>query len=402
MGIPISTIKDDLRGVIHGTTVDKITNLYGLFNRTASQVLLDVDLQETRQIQTLAQVFNSVYDYSAPADLKGNRIIDLRPQAGRKGDTWPQRFNQFFDKKKWLKNQNQFTTQHNSGVKSLRIDAPFLTAPTVISDTGSISGWSATGGASGLSVDTKYNVAGSGDLQFNLDGIQEGQVTSSTIASIDLSTHVNISKIFMWVYMPVALTGIGDDGIGCWIGNDSNNYYSMTFCKTQSTGQPFKIGWNLVSFDWDSTTGTPNMSSVNWIQLFFFPNVPITGMKICNITSNLGQYLEAEYYSKYMFRNPTTNVFKEKVVDDSTDLDTLVNVDTESYPVYFNKLCFFIAQQLQGKDATYDVTYWDGEYKNALKRYKNLYPSEVQFAQEPYYEVTKGNYDGFVPKIWTP
>ena len=144
------------------------------------------------------------------------------------------------------------------------------------------------------------------------------------------------------------------------------------------------------------------MSNVTWMKLFFFPNVEIVGMKVCNITSNLGQYLEAEYYSKYMFRNPTTNVFQEKVVDDSSDLETLVNVDTESYPVFFNKLCFFIAQQLQGADATYDVTYWDGEYNKALKRYKNLYPSEVQFSQEPYYEPTKGNYDGFVPKILTP
>lgn len=397
MGIPISTIKDDLRGVIHGTTVDKITNLYGLFNRTASQVLLDVDLQETKQIQTLAQVFNSVYDYSSPEDLKGNRIIDLRPQAGRKGDTWPQRFNQWFDKKKWLKNQNQFTVQHKSGVKSLRIDAPFLTAPIVLSDTGSVSPWSVGGTASTLGIDTKFNPAGSGAIQFNMTA-GTGYIQASTLASVDLTGHEQIDQEFFWAYFPSVPTSVELR----WGSSPIAYYYGSA--TTQADGTPLKAGWNMITIPWAtaSISGSPVISAYNTIRFSIVSPSAMVGVKFCYPTSNQGQYLEAEYYSKYMFRNPTTNVFKEKVVDDSTDLDTLVNVDTESYPIYFNKLCFFIAQQLQGKDATYDVTYWDGEYKNALKRYKNLYPSEVQFAQEPYYEVTKGNYDGFVPKIWTP
>jgi len=397
MGIPISTIKDDLRGVIHGTTVDKITNLYGIFNRTASQVLLDVDLQETRQITTLAQVFNSVYDYAAPADLKGNRIIDLRPQAGRKGDTWPQRFNQFFDKKKWLKNQNQFTTQHNSGVKSLRIDAPFLTAPIVLSDTGSVSPWTAAGTASNIGIDTKFNPAGSGAIQFNMTS-GTGYIEASTLPSVDLTGHELIDQEFFWAYLPAVPTSVELR----WGSSTTEYYYGSA--TTQADGSALKIGWNIITIPWQTATvvGAPDITAYDTVRFSVVSAVAMTGVKFCYPTSNLGQYLEAEYYSKYMFRNPSTNVFQEKVVDDSSDLETLVNVDTESYPVFFNKLCFFIAQQLQGADATYDVTYWDGEYNKALKRYKNLYPSEVQFSQEPYYEPTKGNYDGFVPKIWTP
>jgi hypothetical protein len=402
MTISIQQVKDDLRGVVHGTTVDKITNLYGLFNRAAGEVLLDVDLQETRRTVNIGQVFKSVYDYAAPSDLKGNRIIDIRPQANRKGETWPQRFNQWFDKKKWLENQNQFTITHNTGVKSLRIDAPFLTAPAIISSTGSLTGWSAVDGADSLVLDTKFSAAGAGALQFYLDGLMEGRILNSTLNPIDLSEHEGVAKIFFWVYTPTAMTGVGNDIVTIRWGSDPADYWENT-TDTQHDGTAFKSGWNLVSIDWpaSATSGSPDSSAISFVQVSLFPTVEMVGAKICNIVSILGQFLEAEYYSRYFFRTPA-NVFKEKVEDDATDLDTLLNVDTESYPVYFEKLTELIFRQLQGDDAKNEAKEYAQKYRAVLMRYKNLYPSEVQYTQESYYEPTKGNYDGFVPRIWSP
>ncbi len=397
MSVSISTLKDDLSGIVHGTTVDKITNLYGLFNRAAGEMILDVDPMETKRIVTLSQVFNSVYDYSAPSDLKGNRIIDLRPQAGRKGEVFPQRFNQWFDKKKWLANQNQFTIQHNTGVKSLRIDAPFLTSPIVLSDTGSSSPWTAGGTASNVGVDTTYNVAGGGDITFDVTA-GTGYIFATALPTVDLTDNLGIAYQFYWAYFPSVPTLVEFR----WGSSASDYYYASS--TTQADGTAFVAGWNRIGVAWASATlvGAPVITAYDAIRFSIVAPASMVGVKFCYPISVVGQYLEAEYYSKYFFRNPTTNAFQERVVDDSSDLETLLNLDTESYGIYVAKLSELIFQQLQGDDAKNESKSYAQKYGKLLLRYKNLYPSEVQFAQEPYYEVTKGNYDGFVPKIWTP
>ena len=60
--MPVTTLINDIISVVHGTTANKIPNLYGHINRAARAVLLDVDPKETQKIVQLAQVFNSVFD----------------------------------------------------------------------------------------------------------------------------------------------------------------------------------------------------------------------------------------------------------------------------------------------------------------------------------------------------
>src|SRR5947208_1280225 len=84
MSYTVQTVLNDLAGVIHGTTITKVPNIYGVLNRAARAVLLDVDPKETQRIVQLAsQVFNDVFDYPIPADVKGDRLVDLRLTAGR-------------------------------------------------------------------------------------------------------------------------------------------------------------------------------------------------------------------------------------------------------------------------------------------------------------------------------
>ena len=125
----ITTLLSDLSSVVHGTTTNKVPNIYGIINRAARAVLLDVDPKETQRITQLNQVFNDVFDYPAPVDLKGDSFVDLRPQAGRNpGDIFQQNYAENFDAQKLLGLSNKVYTQWNSGVKTLRIEAPTLTA----------------------------------------------------------------------------------------------------------------------------------------------------------------------------------------------------------------------------------------------------------------------------------
>ncbi len=393
MAYSITTLLADISGVVHGTTTNKISNVYGIINRAARAVLLDVDPKETQRILQLSQVFNEVYDYAAPPDLKGDRMIDIRPQAGRTpSEVFNQGYETNFDSQKGFSWDNKLYTQWNTGVKTLRIQAPFLTSPTTITDTSTTTGWSATSGASTITLDTVNNVAGGGALVFNLTaGQATGYIENQSLVSQDLTSHLNTSTLFLWVYMP---SGAAITSVNLRWGSDSTaNYYSQSATTTQQ-GTVFQNGWNLLAFPWATatTTGVPVVTAIDSTRVTFSYNSALqTGVKIDNLTSNLGYIFEAVYYSKYMFRNASTNAFQETVTD-SLDNAVLINLDTDSYNLLFNKTAYYVAQALQGSDAGYDMTVWTEEYNNALKKYRALNPSEAMVKAAPYYSVGNKSY----------
>jgi hypothetical protein len=397
----ITTLLNDLSSVIHGTTANKIPNIYGHINRAARALLLDVDPKETTRIVSLAQVFNDVYDYAIPVDVKGDRITDIRPQAGRTpSDIFVQDYATTFDSLKSLNLSNAIYTQWNTGVKTLRIEAATLKTPLVITDTSSTTGWTVTTGAQNLSLDTSNNVAGGGALTFDLAaGSATGSIQISTLSPIDMTDSVNIDTEFFWVYLP---TGASITNLILKWGSDyTANYYTSTVTTTQQ-GTAFQNGWNLIAMPWVSASkvGTPTLTAYDSVQLTVTYNSTLqTGVKFCNLTSNRGYILECQYYSKYLFRNPTTNAFQETVVD-NTDDNKLINLDTESYNLLFNKTAFYVAQALQGADSSYDATLWDTEYTQALKRYRAQNPSEAMKKAEFYYKPPKKAFGRFTPGVW--
>lgn len=396
----ITTLLADLASVVHGTTVNKVPNIYGMINRAARAVLLDVDPKETTRIVQLSQVFNDTFDYPLPVDVKGDRITDLRLQAGRTPwDVFVQEYAETFDANKLVNFTNKVYTQWNTGVKTIRIDAPFLTAPTTLWDTGTITGVTATPGVSTLSLDQTNNVAGGGAITFNLTaGPITGNLVTSSLNPTDLSALVNIATGFMWVYLP---TGSSVSAINVQWGSDTSNYYSSTQTTTQQ-GTAFINGWNLISLPWVSAikVGAPVNTTYEMVRVsFVYDGTLQTGVKVCNLTFALGYYFDLQYYSKYLFRNPSTGAFVENVID-STYNGYLINLDTESYNLLFNKTAFYIAQSLQGADSAYDADYWQTEYANALKRYQAQNPSEAMLKGSVYYRMPNKSYQRFQPGMY--
>ena len=93
------TAKSELEAMLHGTTLNQVQNINGVFNRAARQLLLDIDPQETKRISPFTSpIFNGVFYYSLPTDIKGNRVVDIRPQANRTPiEKFAQVYNQAFD-----------------------------------------------------------------------------------------------------------------------------------------------------------------------------------------------------------------------------------------------------------------------------------------------------------------
>ena len=79
----INNAQNELTGILHGTSLNQIFDLTDVWNRAARRVLQDVDPAETKMDIQFGQVWDGVFDYALPVDVKGNKIIDLYPQANR-------------------------------------------------------------------------------------------------------------------------------------------------------------------------------------------------------------------------------------------------------------------------------------------------------------------------------
>ena len=383
MSYTITKAKEDLQGVLKGTSVNKITNINRLFNRAARQLLEDVDPQETkRKAQIANAIYDQVYDYSAPSDLKGNKIIDLRPQVNRsQSDSFSQAYSRDFDLNK-LVEDNLLQVTFNQGVKTIRIKKS-LTGAIAVNEVNGISTngtWVGSNDATNLTTDSLNYVSGSGSVRFDLSGATTtGTLTNSTFTAIDLSDHEDESSLFLWVFLPDS--SVVTSFSLRW-GSSAADYWSDS-ATTQHIGA-FVNGWNLLRFDWNGATetGTPSASAVDYLQLSITYNGdPETDIRIDNVVSNLGQIFDAEYYSKYLFTSGSSGAWIEEVASDSDYL----NLDTDSYNLFLFKAAELAAQQSEmTKD---DTMYFSNQYMRAVGRYKGMYKSEVMKPRAFYYKM---------------
>lgn len=391
MAYTISNAKSDLNGMLQGTTTDKITSINSLFNRAGRQLLLDIDPHETKRI-TQFNLFdsgsNDIYNYSSPSDLKGKKIIDIRPQINRSvRDNFSQQYDEEFDQYK-ARNTNKLNIQFDEGTKILRI-AKNLTAGTSINsldDTENNGTWTAGDDAENLTQDKVNKKQGGASLNFDVDGSgTTASLVNSTMAEIDFGTdgvdHVNKSTLFQWAFFPSAsvITSVNLK----W-GSSASNTWDRTI--TAPFFGSFVDGWNLLNFDWNgaTVTGSPDESAVNYLKtLITYDGVADTDFRLDQVISRLPEIWEQVYYSNFLFRT-TTGVWQEKTTKDSD----LINLDTESYNVWLWKVAEYAAQQIE--DLKDFVTYFKNEYELSKKRYVAQNKGEVIQPQATYYRIGRG------------
>jgi hypothetical protein len=395
MAYSITAAKSELEGRLHGTTINKITNIDRVFNRSARQLLLDIDPQETKRITQLGTIYDKVFDYSAPADLKGDGIIDIRPQQERQSyDKYQGAYSQDFDlRKRWGNSQSSFSIQFDSGTKTIRIANQNATAGAKLNTCDTLTGngtWAVSGDASNLTIDNVDYVETSGSLKFDLASSgSQGIITNSDMTAIDLTDHENQSAIFFYVYLQTASVFTS---VEIRWGSDASNYWSRTL-TTDAQGNSLQNGWNLMKAEWNGATetGSPDVENVDYIQVLYnYDGTEQTGVKLDNIVSILGKIFEIEYYSKYLFRS-SAGVWQETVLTDND----LINLDTETYNLFLDQLTIQAAQQQFGKDSGFDISLFRDSYANGIKRYKALYKSEKSKPRSTYYYTPRrSNYGG--------
>lgn len=390
MSYSVSDLKNELVGVLHGTTLNQVQGLDVLINRAARKLLNDCDPLETVRIQQLqSQLFDSVYDYPLPDDVKDDRVIDIRPQVNRTvGDQFTQSYNQPFDvSKTGALNFPEFTIQWNSAVKSVRI-AKDVVGPLLVNGatavTGSDGTWAGGADATDLRTDTLNYVYGSGSVRFDVTGSgTTAYVENSTMTPVDLSRDYQQGSEFMYFFMPDSSQVTS---VTLRWGSSASDYWERTVTKNQFSNS-FQDGWNLLQFEWNGAAeaGSPDYASVSYLRLsFVYDGTENFDYRVNAFASQLGAIYEIEYYSKFLFRDAETGAFQENVTDDSN----VINLDVTSYNVLFSLVAYFVAQQVQGADSSFDAAYFKGEYDQGLARYVAKIRSQVIKPRQQYYVMT--------------
>lgn len=388
----ITRVKADMEAALHGTTVNQITNLYGLFDRAARDVLTDIDPNETMRFSAPVSLHTGVYSYTCPTDLKGNRIFDIRPQADRRPwDGVAQTFSQNFDRiKNSVLSGALVNVKWNAYVKSLNIavnqqPVVMLNSCDTFDGNGT---WTAGTNVTDVATDNLNFVEGTGSVRFDLTSTT-GYIENSAMDAVDMTDLDPEGELYLWVWMP---TGSEFNSVTLRWGSSASDYWEATATVAQD-GTAFATGWNLLAFSWPSSdTGTPDVSSVTYLRVAFDCDSAQNPVRIDAVTSSLGQLFEVGYYSKYLFRDAVTGAFKENVTSD-TDL---LNLDTDSYQVFFNRCMVLASQQKQGVDAMQgDMQFFAQEYEKSKNAYNAKYPSQVQKTQQPYYSFRKRSYANY-------
>jgi hypothetical protein len=394
----ISDAENELTGMLHGTSLNQIFDLNGVFNRAARRVMQDIDPPETKVFTQFGQVWQGVYEYDCPVDLKGDKVIYLLPQANvQLNDYIGQSYSQPFEIQRNFTLAPQFNVNYSNGTRILKVNVPQLpqgaqlNAADAVSDNGT---WTAGTNVSNVQSDSQYFTSGaSGSVSFTIAaGVNPStaNIYNGTMGSLDLTNQFNNAYFFFQVYLPNAS---GFTNVKLRVGSDATDYYEQTF-TTNYFGNAFIDGWNQLGGVWSgfTTTGSPDVTAINYIDVIFtYDGTTQTQVRINQFYCRLGTIFNIGYYSKYLFRDTAGN-FKEET-DSENDY---INLDTDGRNLFLYAAAIEAVQQQQGLSGMFfDDPSFNAKYNDALAEYQAKYKSEITKPRQFYYQQPTQGYRRF-------
>lgn len=389
MNLTWSTVKENIRGMVHGSTLDKITNLNQLAERAGNNVLSKIDPEPTRRVTQITNaIHDEIYEYTAPSDLKGDKVIDIRPQVSR--ELWENfsgvvRPEQFDLRKELEAGETTLHVRMEDGTKKLWLSKSITPSPTSIhnmNDDTANGTWSVGNDAENLTVDKTIKADDTASLNFDLDGsTTDGFIENSDMDKVDLSDEEDIAQLFLRGYFPDSsiITSINLR----W-GSSSSDYWDVT-SSSPFDSSSFEDGWNLISFDWDgaSSTGSPDSSEVDYVRITVnYDGTAETDIRMDKLTVSIGAIHDIEYYSNHFFRS-SGGTYKAQPSD---DMD-IVNIDSGFKNIFLYEMLKEISQQLQGEDSTFDFQFSETRLQRLYRRFNRNVPSKEIKPTQHYYRI---------------
>lgn len=349
----IGEVQNNLIGLSHSGTLNKVRNVYNLYERAANNMLSKIKLLESMRTAPLADaVHDKLYSYAVPTDYLS--LIGVYPSGERNlSDDIARVYAEQFDRRKGL-DDKKISIEGNNGNKIFRINWKNRT-PKILSNMDSYNGngtWVIVGTASGLTTDTQYKYSGGGSVKFDVavtgDGIQ-----NTTLSTIDLTDEDEIADSIIPIYLKDATDAANLTSVIFTFGNDlTTNYWIGVAQTAQFDGTAFQAGWNLIRIPWSTATetGTVAPSTIHSARLTFTVAAAITGIRVDNILCSLGSIFDVKYYSKYLFQTAAG----VRIAQPSLDTDYVI-CDADSINIFLYECLDEIAHQVEGEDSSFDI-----------------------------------------------
>lgn len=280
--------------------------------------------------QSTLRVFSGVFVYPTAADHDEMAYLDVTQNVdyGAHARFKSTSMTEFMENQD--SSRNTLTELWDAGVKYIGCNYQPVSAPSVlVDDASSISGWTVTGDAGTLVLDTVVFKTGNSSVRVPITlNTSLASVTSSIATQIN--TNYMRSYYFRWVY----LGGI-PSAISMKFGTSSSGYLLGTV-TTQFSGQPFKLNdWNLLAFDMNNPTSVVGTGITN--GTFAYESILLAGAPTGTYYIDASYMRQWElmkywYYSKYScVTNGSPTADQEYFIQDDPnyELDTSLIGESE-------------------------------------------------------------------------
>ncbi len=375
-----------LNGRLHG----KILNLEDARETITSAVNFvtgDIDLRSCKRKATASpNIFDDVYDYACPTDLKGIAIIDVIPQVNRPIDSeLDLTTEEQFDRTKTM-NKFMVAFSDDSFMRKIKISMKVDDDSFTIAELDTLSSgggtWALFGDAENVAVDGDDYVRGSGSIKWDISsaGGTTAGIQNSTLDEFDITDYLSSGSIFVFAKI-TSVTNLTNYILR--VGNDSSNYYSKTVTADHA-GNAFHVGWNLLRFDLQSATqtGTVAPTTCDYAAVYMTKagaKISETDYKFDWMVMKRGKIHEILYYSKYAWQTSAGVWIENSTVDGD-----YINVDTEELELVMTKATEMGAQELRDYE---DEDRQIKKYAGLKADYLIKHPSEAKLLINQYYNV---------------
>lgn len=376
-----SQLKTSLNGRIHNKS-GLLSSIDTTINDAVREVVSSVDLRSSkRKASTAPNLFNDIYQYACPTDLKGYKIISLQPQNYERSEMlhWDLTTEDEFDRRKGSE-VNLLSFSDRDMVRKLLCSASSDDDGFTISSLDSTSGWAVFGDGENLSLDSHEFIKGSGSLKYDISsaGGTTAGIYNASLPTFDLTNYKSNGSVFVWAWI-TSTTNLTNFIIR--LGNDSSNYYSVTVTTTNE-GASFSNGWNLLRFDLSgkSTTGTVDDDTCDYAAIYMTKTagkISETDYRFDHLIVKLGSIHNLIYYSKYLWQNSSGTYLENSTAD--TDY---LNVDTEEYSMIIEKCVEWASAEIR-EDA--DKIAASAKFTALRRDYRKTYRGEALPIVNSYY-----------------
>lgn len=384
----VGDLRDGVAGLLTGTNLDKVNNLYGAFERAARKLARKADVPEATVRHSL-NLYDGVFDNPMNELIFGGALIDLRPDGVSRNITEDvvKRPVKLFDRTKHYVSGYEVSFEWDKGVPIARIASTRQTPRVIVDLMNATTGWTAGGSASGLTLDETTYYESVGSLKFTLTGSSTGTLTKTLSQSLSMASYENVGVAFLAIRIPDGATASDLTSIALKLGSSDSAYDEVS----NTTG--FLGAWQagkflLVALDFSgaTSTGTPDWSAINYVQVSLAHTGTLTNFRLGGLWIALPSPHEMIFQTSAIFLLNSNSTLSKTI---GADEDKII-LNDDAYNIFEHEAALAVAIQGKSKESIKSMRQilYGGEGDEGLyASYKADNPSQELRVVGSYYDV---------------